>query len=250
MDFLSDFVYVNKHSLIKALESLKKNYFILFTGIAYTIINMLAFSVIGVALSGPLSIISGFLLYFIQSAIISNYFYLLFNIINYNRFNFNDFKQGFMYFIWKVYGVLFIIYLGQLLLSALSNILGSNAYIVNIIIQIGVLILFNPLAETIYLKGLSPQDTILYTLDFMKENFVNWLLPNAVLLFVLYLITGQLITNLFNTGIGFNFDFSIIAIARYLLGQLVFSFMMIYRGHLFRLLSTSTMRKRKFMNKF
>lgn len=250
MDYIKDFIYVNKHTITKTIDSFKKNWIIIFTGIVYSIISTLVFSVTSMIFRGPFSIISGFISYFIQSAIISNYLYLLFNIINYDRFNLNDFKRGFMYFIWKIYSVFFILYLGQLLLSVVNNMLGSAAYLVNVILGILLFILFNPLPETIYLKSYSPTETLLYSIEFIKENLFNWLVPNILLIGLIYIVTGNLLTGFFNTGVSFYFDFSITAMIRYLVGQLIFSFMMVYRGHLYKLLSTSTLRKRMFMNKF
>ena len=250
MDYIKDFIYVNKHSITKTISSISKNWMIVFTGLVYSLISMVVFGFVGMLFRGPLSIISGFITYFIQSAIISNYLYLLFNIINYDRFNLNDFKKGFMYFIWKVYGVFFILYLGQLLLSLTSRMLGSSAYLLNIAVGILLFILLNPLPETIYIKNYSPSETILYCLDFIKENWLNWLLPNILLTGLIYIVTGNLLTGLVNTGIGLGFGFSSISIIKYLVGQLIFSFMMVYRGHLFKQLSTSTRRKRMFMNKF
>lgn len=250
MDYLKDFQLVNKSVISKTFGSLKKNYLIIFTGIVYTIISLVIGSVVGILFSGPLSIISGFISYFIQSSIISNYLYLLFNIINYNKFNLNDFKQGFSYFLWKVYGVFFILYLAQLLLSLLGNILGSAAVLLNTVILLLAAIVFNALPETIYLKSYSPSETVLNALDFMKENWLNWIIPNLIFIGLLFYITGSFISGLFNTGINLGFSFSPIVILKYLVGQLIFSFMMIYRGHLYKMLSTSTRRKRMFMNKF
>ena len=250
MNYIQDFIYANKQTITKSAKGLTKNWGIIFTGIVYTIISMLVGMLMGLLFRGPLSIIGGFISYFIQSAIISNYLYLLFNIINYNKFSINDFKQGFMYFIWKIYGVLFIIYLGQLLLSMISNMLGSGAYAISMIVGILVLIIFNPLPETIYLKGYSPSDTLMYNFEFMKENWFNWLVPNIIFLGLLYFLTGNVMLNLFNTGVNLRLNYDIRTIIEYLIGQLIFSFMMIYRGYLFKLLSTSTRRKRMFMNKF
>lgn len=250
MDYLKDFQYVNKHAISKTFESLKKNYLIVFTGIVYTIISLVVGNLVGMLFSGPLSIISGFISYFIQSAIISNYLYLLFNVINYNRFNFNDFKQGFSYFLWKVYGVLFILYLAELLLSLFGNVFGSAAVLLNMVILLLGLVVFNALPETIYLKSYSPSETVLYAMNFMKENWLNWIIPNIVFMGLIFFITGNIPTGLFNTGISFGLNLSPVLLIKYLVGQIIFSFMMIYRGHLYKLLSTSTRRKRMFMNKF
>lgn len=249
MDLLKDFKYITDHSLKKTIESLKKNFLIIFTGLIYGVITIGVGIVVSFIFRGPLSIISGFISYFIQSAIISNYLYLLFNIINYNRFNFNDFKQGFTAFIWKVYGVFFIIYIGRLLLSTLG-ILGSGAIFLNMIISIVALVVLNALPESIYLKSYTPADTLMYALEFMKENWLNWLIPNVVLIGLIYIITGNILTGFISTSVGFGFGLSSRSILLYIVGQVIFSFMMIYRGHLFKILSTSTRRKRMFMNKF
>lgn len=249
MDLLKDFKYVSQHSLKKTIESLKKNFLIIFTGLIYGIITIGVGVVVSFIFQGPLRIISGFITYFIQSAIISNYLYLLFNIINYNRFSINDFKQGFTAFLWKVYGVFFIIYIGRLLLSTLG-ILGSGALFLNMIISFLALIVLNALPESIYLKSYAPLDTLMYALEFIKENWLNWLIPNLIFIGLIYIVTGNILTGLISTSIGFRLTLSLRSIILYISGQVMFSFMMIYRGHLFKLLSTSTRRKRMFMNKF
>lgn len=250
MNYLNDIIYVNKVSIKKTITSLKNNLPIIFTGIVYTILNLIAFSILGRLFVGPLFIISGFIMAIISSSFISNYFYLLHNIINYNRFTIEDFKRGFTYFLWKIYGVFFIAYLGQMILSFFTGSIGLGAIPLSFIVAIAVYILFNPLPEIIYLKDRSPVDSIMYSLEFIQENWLNWLLPNTVLIIILYFITGNVLLGIFNTHMNFNMIFTIRNIVLYLISQVIFSFIMIYRGHLFKLLSTSTRRKRMFMNKF
>lgn len=249
MKYLKDFIYISKYSFSKSIESLRKNYLLILSGIIYSIISMIASYIIGMVIMGPFSILSGILQYFVQSAIISSYLYLLFNVIYYNRFNLNDIKQGFTYFIFKIYGVLFILYLGSMLLNLLNNLLGSGASLVSAIIQLLILVLLNPIPETIYQKGYTAPDTLIYTFNFIKENWLNWLISIGIFSFLIYLVSGRMLTGLFNINIDFNFNFSIVYLLRYLLGQIIFTFMMLYRGHLYKLLSTSTIRKRMFMNK-
>lgn len=250
MEFLNDFKYVNNQAIKKTFESIKNNYLIIFTGVVYSIINIVVVSIMSMLFRGPASIITGFVTYFIQAAILSNYLYLLFNIINYKRFNFNDFKNGFTAFLWKVYGVMFILYLGELLLSLLGNLLGPAAYMLNMLIMFLALLVFNALPETIYLKSYSPSETIMYSMDFIKENWLNWFLPNIIFIGLIFIITGDIMIGFFNTNISFGFNFSTRFLITYFVGQLIFSFMMIYRGFLYKILSTSTRRKRMFMNKF
>lgn len=250
MDILKDIIYINKTSFNRTIKSLSKNWMIIFTGIIYTFLNIAIFSLVNIFLTGFLSILSGIVVAIITSAFISNYLYLLFNIINYDRINVQAFKDGFKYFLWKIYGVLFIAYLASYLLSIVSNMLGSLAFIINIVIYLGMLILLNPLPETIYLKSYSSWESVQSTFEFMQENWFNWILPNVIFHGVLYFITGNILTNVFTTHLSFNMVFGIRNIILYIIGQGLFSFTMIYRGHLYKLLSGSTRRKRMFMNKY
>ena len=250
MNIIKDIVYVNKEAGLQTIKSFKKNWIIIFTGFIYTILNLAIYKILRSLLTGPLYIISEIIVVLITSAMVSNYLYLLFNIINYDRVTLNDFKNGFGYFIRKIYGIFFIGYVANLLLSLVSDMLGNISAILIPLLYLGVLIILNPLPETIYLKYYNAWDSIIETADFMKGNWLNWGLPNIIYSLLLYTITGNILLNLFNTHISYNFIFDISELVIYLIGQIIFSVMMIYRGHLYKLLSGSTRRKRMFMNKF
>ncbi|WP_313756799.1 hypothetical protein [Tissierella sp.] len=250
MDIIKDFMMLNKQVFRKTLNSLRDNGVIIFTGIVYMILNIAIFTVVLTIFTGVLSIFAGIILAVVSASLISNYLYLLYNIINYNKITFQDFKDGFKYFLRKVYTVFFFAWIGSYLLSIIQGILGFNAYILNIIITVSIFFILNALPETLYLKVLEPMDSIMYSIDFIKDNWLNWLLPNILFYGILYYLTGNIITDLFATHLSFGFNFGTSSIIKYLLGQGLFSFIMIYRGHLFKLLSTSTRRKRMFMNKF
>lgn len=250
MEILQDTINVNKQVIKKTFHSLLKNWMIIFTGIAYVIINILVFGLVFRLFTGALSIIAGIIAAIVSAGMISNYLYLLYNVINYDRISFQDFKDGFTFFLRKVYGVFFFAWIGSMLISAVGGIFGPNGGILNTIISLSVLILLNALPETIYLKSLDPMESIMYSFDFIKDNWYNWLIPNAILYFAIYLLTGSVITNLFTTSMPMGMLFGGSNIIKYIIGQLLFSFTMIYRGHLFKLLSTSNRRKRMFMSKF
>lgn len=249
-DILKDIKYINKTSLNRTIKSISKNWMIIFTGIIYTILNIAIFSLVNIFLTGFLSILSGIVIAIITAAFISNYLYLLFNIINYDRLSVQAFKDGVTYFLRKIYGILFIGYLSSYLLSIVSNMLGSLSFIINIAVYLGIFVLLNPLPETIYLKSYGSWESVQSAFEFMGENWLNWILPNVIFLGAIYLITGNVLTNIFTTHLSFNMVFSIRNIILYIVGQGLFSFTMIYRGHLYKILSGSTRRKRMFMNKY
>ncbi len=251
MEILNDFLIINKQVLKKTIKSIRVNWIIIFTGIAYTLISIFAFFIFGIFFQGILRILSGIAIAIFTASLISNYLYLLFKVINFNKLRLDDFKDGFKVFTRKVYTILFFAYIGSYFLNFVQGILGFNAIILNLLITLSVLVLLNPLPETIYLKSYDPMDSITYAVDFMKENWLNWLIPNLVLYIGIFIFTGRIITSIFTTHLMYYSSiFNIFNLGSYLIGQVIFSFTMIYRGHLFKLLSTSTRRKRMFMSKF
>ncbi len=249
MNLFEDIVFVNKSAAKKTIKSFKKSWLIIFTGLAYSIINILLMTILSVFFKGVLQILAGFILAIASAMLISNYLYLLFNIINYDRISMQDFKDGFKAFLWDVYGVLFVFWIASLLLSPLYRMAGENAVLLGRIITLLILFALNPLPETIYQKSYSSFESISYAFEFMKENWLNWLIPNIVFHYLIYLTTGSIVLDVFATplNLGFGLNFSPKGIGLYLLGQIIFSITMIYRGHLFKLLSTSTRNKRIYM---
>lgn len=250
MDIVKDFLLINKGTFKKTIFSLKNNLLIVFSGIAYILLSTLVSFFVFTLFKGVLGLIGGIIIALFSASLISNYLYLLYSVINYNRLTFQDFKDGFTYFLRKVYVVFFFAYIGNLILSILYRMLGRNANILSLIVNISILILLNPLPESIYLKTRDPMGSIMYAVDFMKENWLNWLIPNVFFHGILFYLTGNIITNLFSTHVSMGFGLGVGNIIKYLIAQVLFSFIMIYRGHLFKLLSTSTRRKRMYMNKF
>ncbi len=250
MDILKDFLLINKQTMKKTISSLRSNWLIVFSGMAYILLSTIVSLIVFTLFRGVLGLIGGMIIAIFSASLISNYLYLLYNVINYNRLHLQDFKDGFTYFLRKVYVVFFYGWIGSMVLSLFYRILGTNAYILSLIINISLLILLNPLPESLYLKVRDPMESIMYSVDFMKENWINWLIPNLLFHGVLFYLTGNIITNLFATHVNIGFGMNATSMFKYLLAQILFSFIMIYRGHLFKLLSTSTRRKRMYMNKF
>lgn len=249
MSVFEDIILVQKNTMKKSIKSFKTSWPIIFTAIVYMLINILAVNLISILLRGVLSVVAGLIFAILSSSLISNYLYLLNNAITYNRITFQNFKEGFAQYLWKVYGIFFIAWIARYALSIVTDLVGVAGITLSNLLSLLVLVLLNPLPETIYQKYYSSAESIKYSFDFIKENWLNWFVPNIILFAIIYVITGRLVLNMFTTYLAFDFSLDILSIVRYLVGQSLFSFTMIYRGHLFNLLSTSTRRKRMYMNR-
>ncbi len=240
---INDFILVNKEVFTKTKNTIISNWQILLMGFLYSLIGMGAFLLLGLLLSGPIGIFGGIITVIVESAIISSYLFVLQNVLNYGRFRIRDIKNGFTYYLWKIYGVIFLIFILNLILSLLSNLIGSGIIWLSAIIYIGGLIFLNPLPETIYIKSLDTWESVQYSIEFIKENWFNWLVPNFIFLVILLTLSFRsfgLRILLFRIRGG---------ILTYVITAVLISIIMIYRGHLYKILSGSTARKRQFMRK-
>jgi len=244
MDILNDVLYTNKKVAITAFKALMSNWLIIFTGLFYFFATILLYMI-----APAFGILGGILSAVVTSALISNYLYLLNKVVRSGRINLQDFKDGFTAYLRKVWVIFFFGYVASM---------GLNYFVFPILpmalyplVSLGTIILFNALPESIYQKYYDPWETVTYAIEFIKENVIEWGIPNIILLGVMYLFTGEILRGIFNYYVSIITIFtSPFGVVTYLLGQLWFSYMMIYRGFLFETLSTSTRRKRLFMREF
>lgn len=247
LDIINDLVYINKSTGKKAAKLFVKNWGFIFTGIVYMMINIGLIWIVSILFRGVLSIFAGLAIAIAMSAIISSYLYLLNSIVKRGKFSLADFKEGFGVYLWKIYGILFIAWVVSFLYDRiLYPVIGAALPLeIDLIISLLVFIIFNALPESIYLKHYSSWETILYAFNFIRENWLEWLLPNILFSIAIYFITGKFINSYFSLSINFIIPQS--GLLKYIISQVLLSYAMIYRGILFELLSTSTRRKRKYM---
>ena len=244
MNALTDIIETNKTILSKSVKLALRNWPIVFTGIVYTVILLLLWKI-----AFMFWILAGILVAIVQSALISNYLYLIENIILYDRITLDDFKKGFMVYIWKIYGVLlvlwFVNYGAGLFLGFIFNIRLGFISLWSLVILAGFLLL-NSIPEVLYQKHYNVGESFGYSFDFIKENWLDWFVPNGLFWIILYLTVGSVLPSSLVGGINM-LSLSLKGVIVYFIGQWIFSFMMIYRGLLFQVLSSTTRRKIVFM---
>lgn len=249
MNLLDDIAYVTKNAASKTFGNIKNNWQVIFVGLAYALLAITIIFLMNFILAGPIGIFGGIIMVIVESALISSYLYVLSNVITYNRFRWKDIKYGITQYIWKVYGVIFVFYIAGLLLNLAARILGPIFYTFYWILPIVVFIVFNPLPEVIYTKERDPLETLAYCLEFMKENWLNWLIPNLVFFFLSYLTLSGLFAIIGTTWLKLSITTMFLSLLGFIASGVVISVAMLYRGNLFQMLSTSSRRKRQFMRK-
>ncbi len=247
MSVLQDIIITNKTIIKKSIKALRSNPGLLIVGAFYLVAVMLVMQI-----AGMFGMFGGLIITLFQSAVLSNYLFLMNRIVRVGRFTQDDFQSGFKVYFRKVWVVLLIIWVGQLAVVTLAqplNLLIPAFGLVSLIVQVVAFVVFNPLPETLYQKHLGEIDSFIYAFNFIKENWIDWFIPNIILGSACYGIYWA-INNLFYTvlrGLPYALKTSLAIVLIAILVQAILGYMMVYRGFLFEMLTTTTRRKRLFM---
>lgn len=243
MNVIQDLLITNKRVFSKTVPALKNNPMLLIVGIPYGVVFIL-----GILVAGMMGFFGGIIMILVQSAIISDYLSLINRIIHGHNVTTNDIRSGFKTYLSPVWSLLFLVYFINFALSLfLGPLNAATGGLLFLVINLAVYVMFSAMPEVIYQKHLDRGDMVIYGVNFIKENAIQWLVPNLLLIGVVYgVYTGlfNIMSSIFGfgmTGIALN---SVLAI---IVTQGLVAFMMLYRGFLFDILSGSTMRKRLFM---
>lgn len=234
MEYINDLINVYKKAAKDTLELIVNIPIIVFLPLIYSfaigIIIMLSVK-FGFGFSGFFSVIY----VLVEAMLLSSYFSQMNDGLTYKKLSlkFNSFQGGFFTFLWNIYFMGFIFYLVSLLLGVMKN----------WVISLACFILFNAAGEAIYIRNVQREETFLYSMNYLKDNWHLWL-PVAVLgIFfsgygILYVPMNPL--DMYLTHHGFYFNSQTILL---IMSGVYF----VFRGILFKNTYNSTIRKRKYM---
>ena len=243
---MEDLIYVLKKSMERTNKSVKSNPLSLLIPIAlviaFTFINTLALNVLSYTM------LTGFLLALVYAVLLSVGMHLYFYLIQYNKLDLKGIADSWRPFFLPVYGTFFLLMLVKILIQPMGMMFPF---------MLVFYLFLNPLPETIYMKSLNGMNLIKYSFEFQRENLFYWTLPlliylglNVLALGLNQTISGIAATDIINQMSGLTKDISLgvpILLIRNLISLVFTGYYMIFRGHLFTILSASSKRKRKFM---
>lgn len=188
------------------------------------------------SLLAPLGLPGGFLMGFAQAAAFSAYLYFTGEVVARSNTSLKELRKSFGVYFWSVVGLRFVLWILDL---ALSSVLAQNPQKAAVLTAVALveLIALNAAPETIYIKGTrSGVDTILASFQFLQEHWIEWFLPNGLMIGAAYLVATRL-----------TFVFPVLgALGLALASGLLFHLAMVFRGLLFVALDGSTHRQRMY----
>lgn len=234
MKILQVALWMYTTALQRSWEALRKNWVVSFAPVVFGII----LAVVG-SLVAPLGIIGGFINSLVSAACASSGLYLIKNLVDSGKTNFNDFLNGFTVYIWDVITISFILWI-PMRVAAMG--LGSvaNGALLYFLLRLGLYVLLNAVPELIYQSRTSGLELIGASYNFIVENWLEWLIPN-----VLFAVAGYFLLDMFQSLIfGLPAYLELFLYALFLgLGLACF---MTFRGFLFSELYGTTRRSRMY----
>lgn len=249
---------IYRSALSEAFGGLGKNWRLLLVHIAVLPVCAVA-PMIAMQFGG---LIGGFMLGLFLAFVLSGYLVTVGAAVGNERLHLSELRYQAAALWGPVIGVLFAIFLIDWVSTALLR-QESQLWLIAVV-NLLVAVLFNVLPELLYQRTNASLQLLADSFEFMRENFVEWAIPHALFAGLIYLVSPVLAVR-----VGFmlilsnplrlieNFFLALSSPAM-LLQQLLLVVCMlvgtyyffIFRGILFRELSTSTRRKRIYRERF
>jgi hypothetical protein len=256
-----------RQALRKTWQSLVRGWMTIIAVVAFLFLLLIAQQI-----AAPLGMAGGFLLGAVNALLVGMTLSLIEQGVSYARaVTIQDVFDSFGHYFWDVIGVGFVLWIPLMALD-IGTQQNPNGQLISFAVMLLIFILLNPAPEIIYqVPHDSPLDVFKRAYDFVLENWIEWFLPIALLLLPLVaapdgLMSFFLLSHRVGRGAGLDFSqilivpFTILTswlssfgvdpgVAQYFL--LIFTpplavSILLFRGHLFALLSRSSHRQRQF----
>ena len=232
MKILQVTLWMYATALERSWQAVRKNWVVSLAPVVFGIILAVVGSVVA-----PLGIIGGFIYSLVSAACASSGLYLIKNLVDSGKANFNDFLNGFTVYIWDVITILFIVGI-PMRVAAMGLESVANGALIYFLLRLGLYILLNAVPELIYQSRTSGLELIGASYNFIVENWLEWLIPN-----ILFAVAGYFFLDFLGSLIfGLPLYLELFLYALFL--GLGLAYFMTFRGFLFSELYGTTRRSR------
>jgi hypothetical protein len=147
---------------------------------------------IGGGLLAQMGMIGGFLVAFLVAFLASSYLNLVSLAVAGRKIGFGDFRDSFLAHFSDVISVMFATWVIQLVVSVLTRDAGDRGTIIFVLVDLTMVVFFNPVPEMIYLGGGRTRSfgLLLEAGRFITAHWPEWLAPSVVIAAVLLAPTG------------------------------------------------------------
>jgi hypothetical protein len=255
VDFINDFLAINKVIVKKTFKSYIKNLKIIplfgLYMVAFYLVSALLGFTIG-RIGNPGAFVSGILGWLFQSMIFSDFINHVDHIVSGHKTSYKDIGK---YYMTHFSQILSATAIPNIIVYLVFRLSAGTIYIPSWIVFLMYTMIATP--EIVYQKHVDRLDIFVYGYRFLKENFLNWTLINGIfiMIYLAFMWFVQLPVAMFisqtiltsNEFINLLISIAVFPMITWSLTGLILLFMLVYRGYLFKVLSVSSRRKREYM---
>jgi hypothetical protein len=202
----------------------------------------------------PFGMAGGLIMGLVTAICTSSYLYFLAGAVNGSRMYLHELPESWRPYFSPVITILFFFFLIQFTLNVMRAPFEA-AMLINLIL----LVVLNPIPEIIYQGRSDGLDMLQESVEFLRENAIEWFLPLIVLVLLSFILPIPLLSAVLSSGTLGASTFgsieaflygSVSGIVLALFSAFILFVIMVFRGLLFATLSTSTRRQRVYRSRF
>lgn len=225
--------------LKKAFKGIRKNLWTLLLPMGLLFVSIM----MGVLLAALLGYVAGIVIGLVSNALFSAYLYFLSETVQSGKATLKDFWRSLGSYFWAVMNVFFILWLVDLMLSyAIAR--NPHAGTIRLGVAFLEFVLLNAVPEVLYQRGTYGFASLMASVEFIQENWIEWLVPHLLVGAALYFIVPRVAVALFQDPDAGILILGVVPLA--IIGGALFHVFMVFRGHLFAALISSSHRQRMY----
>lgn len=231
---MKETIRLYKQLLKEAFKAFSDNSIFMYVGVLYAV--TLIFSALFTA---QIPLFGRLINIMVISACISSYLYIVDRAALGYKVDQQDLKNGVGVYLRTFMGIMILYNFGMMIISYITMSFNLLLYLF-IAIEFIIIIIFNPLPETVAVKHYFVMDSLKYALYFAKRYLVKWFLPNLLVIVIFYVIQRLAVQLIIMVGSqSLSPQSALLIVINLVVLQFVGGIVMIFRNLLFRALENN-----------